>query len=239
MRLNLSLHGGKGLSSVPPLPSGWWDNNGAIAGCVGAYQGLGAATYAASLANLANPGVNNLADGNHAPTFDSASGWKFNGSSQYLDTGILVTNNHTLIVAFYGGAEFGDGWVGGVDGYVAPPDVMQFGFAPNASGLYKRYYCGGLEQVSGKLWHATTKYVVALNRSGAWIGGVADAGFVEYAAAWNGVNAAPLFLGARSDPGDPADNFWSGYLLAAALYNTPLSEADVQTITAAIQALWA
>ncbi len=43
--------------------STWWDNNGAISGCVAAYQPKGAADLAASYVNLANSGTYNAAPG--------------------------------------------------------------------------------------------------------------------------------------------------------------------------------
>lgn len=58
----------------------WWN---LAPNCVAAYQPKGANDYQASKVNLANPGVNNAIEGN-APSFDSALGWKFNGSSNYL-----------------------------------------------------------------------------------------------------------------------------------------------------------
>ena len=36
---------------------GWWDLNGTITSCIAAYQPKGAASYAASKVNLANPGT--------------------------------------------------------------------------------------------------------------------------------------------------------------------------------------
>lgn len=67
----------------------WWLAGGVSASnAVAAYQPIGAADLSGSLINLANAGTYNAAPG-VAPTFDASTGWTFNGSTQYLTTGIL------------------------------------------------------------------------------------------------------------------------------------------------------
>lgn len=58
---------------------------------IAAYQPKGAASLAASYVNLANPGTYDAAPG-VAPTL-VAGGWTFNGTNNYLDTGIVPVNN--------------------------------------------------------------------------------------------------------------------------------------------------
>lgn len=74
----------------------WWNAFGAIpaANCIAAYQPKGAADLAASKINLANPGTYNAAAGSD-PSFATATGWTFNGSSQYLVTGVKPTPTGT------------------------------------------------------------------------------------------------------------------------------------------------
>jgi hypothetical protein len=73
----------------------WWLAGGvAAANAIAVYQPKGAADLAASYVNLANPGTYDAAPGT-APTFDAATGWTFNGSTQYLTTG--VTNGAAWI----------------------------------------------------------------------------------------------------------------------------------------------
>lgn len=78
----------------------WWLAGGvAAATCLAAYTPKGKASLALSYNNDAAPG-NGLADGTYdaapgtAPTFD-ASGWTFNGSTQYLTTGVTPENNQS------------------------------------------------------------------------------------------------------------------------------------------------
>jgi len=64
----------------------WWLAGGiSAANCLAAYQPKGAASYAASKVNLANPGTYNLSDGAAYPTWDAVNGWTFvDGNLQYL-----------------------------------------------------------------------------------------------------------------------------------------------------------
>lgn len=80
--------------------SGWWDADGAISGCVAAYQPVGAASLAASYSNLANPGTYDAAPG-VAPTFSTTEGWILNGSTQWLDSGVTRGSGYTMIVRVY------------------------------------------------------------------------------------------------------------------------------------------
>ncbi len=72
------------------MASGWWDNNGAISGCVAAYQPIGAASLAASYSNLANPGTYDCTvfAGHTAPTFATETGWTFDGGNHTLKTNV-------------------------------------------------------------------------------------------------------------------------------------------------------
>lgn len=70
----------------------WWTIDGQT--CVAAYQPIGAASLAASYTNLANPGTYDAAPG-VAPAFDTATGWTFNGTTQYLVTGAVPSVNGT------------------------------------------------------------------------------------------------------------------------------------------------
>jgi hypothetical protein len=69
----------------------WWAAGGTSASVVAAYRGIGAATYAASLSNLANPGTHDLIDTAHVPNWNTASGWtlgNWSGTNHYFATDI-------------------------------------------------------------------------------------------------------------------------------------------------------
>ena len=84
----------------------WWTAGGA-SGIVGAYAPVGAANLAASYSNLANPGTYDAAPG-VAPSFDTATGWDFNGSTQYLTTGITPTSGTWTALIRYSDGVAGD-----------------------------------------------------------------------------------------------------------------------------------
>ena len=70
------------------IAGGWWLSGGIDpANCVAAYQAKGAASYAASKVNLANPGTHDAVDGSSYPTWDASDGWT-GGSSRYLTTDV-------------------------------------------------------------------------------------------------------------------------------------------------------
>jgi hypothetical protein len=77
----------------------WWNPDGATPGgvggsTVGAYQAKSAASYPASLINLANPSTNDLVEGNGAVPWAAGTGWGLvNAAQQYFDTGIVPILN--------------------------------------------------------------------------------------------------------------------------------------------------
>lgn len=77
----------------------WWRAGGAL-GAIAAYQPKDAASYATSKINLANPGTFDATDGVAADW--SSSGWFFNGTTQYLQTGIAPLRTYTALIQFSG-----------------------------------------------------------------------------------------------------------------------------------------
>ena len=85
------------LSSRVAAAGDWWFVAGITT--IVAYQPIGAANYAASKINLADPGTNDAWEGN-APVWGAIGGWDFNGTNDYLKTGILDTINLSLAIRF-------------------------------------------------------------------------------------------------------------------------------------------
>lgn len=77
------------------MADGWWNLDGAITSCVAAYQAIGAASYAASLSNLFNPGTNDLTAVGTAPNWDATNGWW--GNDQ-LNTGLTAQTTWSMFV---------------------------------------------------------------------------------------------------------------------------------------------
>lgn len=81
------------IASPGTVVEPWYLAGGvALANAVAVYQPIGAASLAASYVNLANPGTYDAAPG-VAPTWAGASGWVFNGTSQYLRVGAAVVGS--------------------------------------------------------------------------------------------------------------------------------------------------
>ena len=71
--------------------SPWWLSGGvSAANAIAVYQPKNAASQAASYTNLTGNATYNTSSINF-PTWSAASGWIFNGTTQYLDTSIIVS----------------------------------------------------------------------------------------------------------------------------------------------------
>jgi len=104
--------GNPGLSVISPrggapAPAVSWYLAGEVsaANCVAAYQPIGAASYAASKSNLANPGTYDLTESNGAVSWDAETGWSFvfdEENFKVLITGYAPNTPLTLIIRFSG-----------------------------------------------------------------------------------------------------------------------------------------
>jgi hypothetical protein len=89
-----------GRSQQSAVPGGWWlagNINPAV--CAAAYQAKGAASYAASKVNLANPGTHDASDDANLPSWDAVNGWLFTGS-EYLKTSFTAGTAGTVILKY-------------------------------------------------------------------------------------------------------------------------------------------
>jgi hypothetical protein len=87
----------------------WYLQSGLVVGdCVAVYEPLKARTLTEAKVNVINPGTKDLTGGVD-PAFDNNKGLAFNGSSQYLQTGIIPATNMTVIVKFMDSADPGVG----------------------------------------------------------------------------------------------------------------------------------
>lgn len=200
--------------------STWWDDNGAISGCVAAYQPKGSASLAASYTNLANPGTYAAAPG-VAPTFNTADGWTFNGSTQYLTTGIIPTNNQTwsAIVRFSNASADDSSMLFGGGSY--------FAIQQRRTGGAVGWWNGGfLTETPG-----VTTGVLGFAGATAYRNGIAVAGSIS---AGSGSLAA-LFIGAANAGG--AILHANIKIQAIAFYSVVLTGTQFGAITTAMQAL--
>jgi len=78
------LYNGVGQITLPSSSRNWWGD------AIAAYRAIGAASYAASKVNLANPGVHDLTTPfGLVPTWDAVNGWRFPDRISALDTGLI------------------------------------------------------------------------------------------------------------------------------------------------------
>lgn len=211
-----------GVTGTPA--AGWW----VVAGktCVAAYQPIGAASLAASYTNLANPGTYDAAPGT-APTWAAATGWTFNGTDQYLTTGVLpVIQSWSYIVSFANVVN-NYGTLGG--GYSG----VEFGIRPTAGPgasnvVYQSGAAAGLV-----IAPALTSGVVAFAGNTAYRNGSPEAGSIPTGV---GTFANGLYIAARNNSGT-AQSLCAVDIYAFAIYSDTLSGAEVATLSAAMAAL--
>lgn len=208
------------------VASTWWDNNGAISGCVAAYAAKGAASLAASYTNLANPGTYTAAPG-VAPTFNAADGWTFNGSTQYLTTGVIPAAGWSALIRF--------------SDNTSPDDDTVFG---SYSGATLRFSVN-INAVTGNNRIIYQNGGILVESPGIAAGVVGFAGQTGYRnavaasgtiGAWSGTSTRQIYIGATNLEGS-ISNLFPGKIQAFAIYNVTLTAGQVATITTAMQAL--
>lgn len=197
---------------------------------VAAYQPKGAASLAASYVNLANPGVNNAAPG-VAPTFAAATGWTFNGTTQYLDTGVvpdLTASAWSMLVRFAGGTGTTTRMVAGLYGGSAG---LEFGLYPSSTaGTINGYANGNVRLVENPALAAGVMAIAGLK---AYLNG-AEVGTISSVAGL--ATVLSIYLGARNSSGS-ASSFWNGNIQAVAIYSSTLTAAQVAAVSAAMSQL--
>lgn len=200
----------------------WWLSGGiSAANAIAVYQPKGAASLAASYVNLVNPGTYDAAPG-VAPGWSAATGWSFDGSTQYLKTSVIPEADWTTIIRFAGFADDGvligcRDWAAGQRYYI---EVASWGgrfFNGATTTLWDNAYTVAVKALAGR-----TAYT-----NGSAVGTSPD------------TDAAPdyqLYIGARNNK-DSTDEAAGAQVLAVAVYASTLSAAQVASISAAMAAL--
>ena len=209
--------------SRPPSASKWFLAGGVnAANCIAAYAPKGAASLAASYTNLANPGTYNAAPG-VAPTFDTATGWTFNGS-QWLNTSITPRRSGDSLVVrisdFTGGAYA----AGAYDG-------------TSGSCMFE------LRNTDGRIRYSNGSTALTITRGGLLSGthvlGVSNRGFYD----GTDEGAVPSDTGTQTNPIYIArisgyfGGLFIGKIQAIAIYNTTLTAPQVAAISSAMSLL--
>lgn len=214
-----------GLTALP------WYRAGGAPLPVAAYQPKGASSLAASYVNLANPGTYDAAPG-VAPTFDAATGWTFDGLTQYLTTNVTPSAGWTAYARFSDVTNTGYAIVSQFSS-ISTSTIQ--GLAPGrGTGPAVRYAYGNITGVSTRdVAPNLTAGVLAIAgpncyRNGSSDGAISNA-FTD--------TSAPFAIGARKIPSTAADLFLSGRIQAVAIYNSTLTAPQVAAISAAMAAL--
>lgn len=196
-----------------PSAAAWY------AGAIAAYQPKGAASLAASYVNLANPGTYDAAPG-VAPTWDAATGWTFNGSTQHLASGVIPDSGWSALVRFSNVTNLG--YVAGE--YVSASSLGYLLIQPNFSRFYNDNFLPVAPAItSGIIGMAG----VIAYKNGTSVGTGTNTGHT----------ASNLFIGAYHLNGTSAAGFLAGKIQAVAIYDTTLSAAQVLSVSTAMAAL--
>lgn len=200
----------------------WWRAGGAPTP-VAVYQPKGSASLAASYVNLANPGAYDAAPG-VAPTFAAGTGWAFNGSSQYLITGVVPAGGWSMLVLFSNAVVFGARVLVGCRAAAA----SRFAVGPSVSGVGVYYAYDNFKEIPPVLIAG----VLGIAAEKGYRNGVLDEINIG---TWSG-SAVALTIGARNWNGT-IDSYYSGYIQAVAIYNTTLTAPQVLAVSTAMAAL--
>lgn len=188
--------------------------------CVGAWQAKGAASYSASLTNLANPGTYDLTEGS-APSWAADTGWTFDGGSQYLKTGVVIGAGWSTLYQYSNV----DSW--GLIGVWSP---ARWWFAPYyGSGDNVGYGYGGNLTVASP---GLTAGNLGMNSAKAWRNGAADGD----TGTSTSTSPRDFWIGCANNDGSAL--FIGSYKVQAlAIYNTGLSDAQMAAVATAMAAL--
>jgi len=196
----------------------WWLTGGIpSANCLAAYQPKGAASLAASYSNLANPGTYDAAPGT-APTWAAGTGWVFNGSTQYLTTGLTPLEDWSIFVQFTNATN--DGYILGACPGLASNE-RNFTIAPaRGGGGTKVRYWKGTDATTDEVAPAATAGNLAICYRTAYRDGSIDKASLL---AWTGTQTpAAMMLGCLGFGVSPLI-YCAAYIRAVAIYDTDVS----------------
>lgn len=202
---------------IPAPSSGnWYD------GAVAAYAAKGAASYAASKVNLANPGTFDCTDGTSTPTWNTSTGWSFSvASGSYLDTGVQPSGTWTMLIQ-----------AANITNKQTVAGISSGGYFRIYADFGNQCYFGNGSQTpftpgfaSGNAGFAgLTAY-----RDGASVGTISGGGY--------GGSGVTIFIGANNGGGGSPTENMTGDVIALGIWNTTLSAGDVASKSAGMAAI--
>ena len=205
----------------------WWDLNGTITSCIAAYQPKGATSYAASLVDVTGNG-HDATEGT-TPDWASGTGWTFDAAnSEYLITDVKLNNYTTetsyLLKVFYINEGFAIG---------SYHTSNRYGWSGRKDGLGGTWYNGQLYGLSGVAGFSSSYHVVGS------AGNTADLDKIAKGTTTTGDrnNIYPFYIGARNYTNSSIDGYFSGIIVALAVYSSVLTSEQVSDVTDAMNAL--
>lgn len=201
----------------------WWLSGGiAAANCIAAYQAKGAASYAASLVNLANPGTYNATEGT-APDWAAGTGWTFNGTTQFLISSVKVGSGYSFAIRYSIPTRVAVDIFG-----VSNGSSRSFSYAPEVNVGPNNYWnLGGFAFWAGS---ANAGVSIGTNQKGYFEGTLRVSGI----AAWSGLlTTIDMHIGGRNAT-TPTKRACT--IMALAVYDTSI-ESYVSDLTTAMNLL--
>lgn len=206
---------------------GWWDLNGTITSCVAAYQAKGAASYAASKVNLANSGTYGVTDGTAYPTWDSSTGWTFNGTTQFLKTGYIPSVGAKLSIFVRANqltATTGIQTIIGMHATSSPYNGVALRLYISDGGSYNRYLNDGLSSPIETL--TTGDHVIGVAGREGFLDGTSETTFSDSTQAFPSYD---LYMGALHY--SSVIQFFKGSIYAVSIYEDVLTPTQVSDLT--------
>jgi len=209
----------------PSTPSIKWREAGSP---IIAYLPKGASSLATSYVNLANPGTYDATVG-VAPTWNASSGWIFNGSTQYLDTGVEPASDWSMVVKFSDFVIDGASAIAGITNY----NVASFFIA---SSVGQDWYGTG-KAITVVTRDPTLQGVRAISKYQGYLNGVAD-GTPASEEAWANTGAdLNILIGCYNYAGGSPAVFSQVNVQAFTVYDKTLSAAEILAVTQAMEAI--
>ena len=206
----------------------WWLSGGVDTGdCWCAYQPKGAASYAASLTNLNDPGTNDGTDLG-TPGWSAETGWQFGGGAA-IGTNFVPQSDQSqsVIVQFSDNAQTVNAYL---FGQLGPGGL--FGIRVNGGGGSWVGYENGGQATAAPILAASGNAALAGDKS--YRDGVEDADSIG---AWTDTPTLAVWIG-DMNYNDSAHWYSSTYYcIAIAFYSVVLTDAQVAAMAAAMAAL--
>jgi hypothetical protein len=224
-----------GRPAVAPVTGNdlWWlDETVGVSDVSAAWQAIGAGSQAESYINLNKPGTNDLAVG-VAPSWAAATGWTFNGATQYLSTSLTLLSTYTIIARITLVSTASDRVIFGSNKTNANFNATvdhQSGFLFDLDANWGN---GNLTAISNVAALSSLDQVIAIASNRVYING----SFVGAISGAFSVGAPATFpIGAGHD-GATINAFYNGSVTALAIYNRQLTDSEVLTISQKVAVL--